>query len=1077
MYFAFPLYPEEESPLIRCCTVPPRQPDGPCLKMESNPNRVSFTLHLREVEEKSDGNVFWSLVRSVLKKDRDLVLKVGTLLNGGEDDLLSHLERCPFLLPLRLLAEYRSLDGMDDLTVLFASFGNEVPAPMRRPELLKYWHRRYGENDRALIYACGEDLPEVLRKDRFSSLEDLRNLSLSFEDRLCRLQERRDFSSRCMPLPSGKNWMEDVAGALHLVALDHFFAREKGSGNAAFSHLTWKQVFKRVTGAEELPEVMAKVPAILSGSLLEQAFTPDVVQMLFPGTHIGDREHLAHIVLQGVAGTGKSTLGYLILLHNLLYESTPHVVYMGPTRMLVEEAYATFRAMVEGLAGREGFEFLDPDGVVISTGERIEHDERIRDGAFQALFIVYEKLNNFFHEKTLCSVLTCVMVDEVQMICDPQRGGVLDVLLTGLCREAANRVALSRKKDLLRLVICTTEAFQLERQLSMDILPSRSGSPKKRPPVVLTDKRRFIPVSTWYQYVSRKGSSLPLYFGLSQQRQMDGMMNRKWQVCLLSGKKNKNNWLQEWMWGHEKVLYVSYTQVSMISLAHELCSGRPEMFCDEAWLSDFYESLHREGFQDICCDVLTRCARKGILFTFSDMVQKARIMSTAYYKSMRARPGIPIITFATSTIMYGVNLPADLLILGNLRWPRFKDKWGELDFPYLSSFEMHNITGRVGRYGVSSASVTPTIVLCGQWPPRWQRVYWEYSKECRQVVQMLSLPETSTCAAALLRKGAFCPKCLGDFHPAEQAFLINALLHAPVMKNGQERKLTEVQKFIESTWAWAYVLEHHNDDVWKNAIQLFYGFLQEEFPEMVRVSEVDGKITIWPLPFCFMVSKTGVSLGVIKEIKSVLNTWTLDSYTSSEYVVLVLLSLLMTQEGWRTFLPFLQESSWGKNNAQGRLSDLQRHILEKTDEQEQEMRAELHDMLLGFMNERQVTDTIAHIQKYFYTHNMPISLFGGYESEVGRRKVLLLFRSALALLSWCRGKPAQEINRYRYADGGLPVKAENVLYENSFQNDSRNRLSYMLTCFKDYCSRNSDYGHWENAVEQARLALLQVQSL
>lgn len=1082
MILSFPLRLSRETPFVGC-TTGPADPGREHLSVNLllAEEKALLQYELSQVEEKAESCGFWRLTLEILKKGRNLELTIDQGAFDSEEEVLASLEACSCLLPLYLLSQYRALDDIREVSVLFAAEGSTVPGPLHAPELLEGWNER-ASGSLMLMYACAEDMPTPRRQKCLGSMDALKELYLSPERRLKRLSMgEKELGVRCMPLPSGENWLSDVAAGMHFYSLD-FFAPDSGDNQFSYSLLTWQKVFNVLAGTKVCFSGLKNRPPILAGTLLEQAFQADVRPRIFPPKGKLAREQQCHVILQGTAGTGKTTLGRLMMLHALLNDPAPHIVYMGPTRMLVEEAYEKFRTLVGELARESRFSFLDVGSILISTGERAEDDERIGRGDFRVLFIVYEKLNNFFYDNRLNSLLTLVMVDEVQMLGDNSRGGILDVLLSRLCREARERAADVHACSPLRLIICTTEAFSLREQFRLEVrIPGRLHR-ESRAPIVLEDKRRMLPVSTWYQHVSSKRESFPVFLGRSKERKVRGSSGVQRNVCLVARKGRKDRrqaWLTEWMWGHQKVLYISPSPLMMIFLAKRLCKDRPVIFADEEWATRFFSLLRENELHEDCCRILVECARKGVFFNFSTMGHRARQMSVDKYCELPVMEGVPLITFATSTIMYGVNLPADLLILWSLKWPRKKEK--RYVFEYLSPCELHNFTGRVGRYGVSASSVIPTVVLCGQRPAEMSASGFdllESSAECENVIAQLSRPEVSIRSVILARQQYFQVNSLGDFFDSEQMFLMSALLHSSVQReHGGARKLFAVLNFIKTTWSWRSVCEQGRQDDWEKAIPLFFQFLQKDFPEAVKLSRLGDDLLIYPLSLCDMVCRTGTPLEMLRELREILMSWDADSFPDRARPVLVLISVLLTQEGWREALAMLQESSqWGKDGG-GRITDNQKDLLEHTAEQEQTVQRELVDKLMKLMDGNRAQTVIEYIKRYFDMHNMPTTIFKKPVCDLGKRRILMAFRAVLMVFDWCRGASDDEINRHRYASGEVPKDAGTIIYEYNFREMVRSVMSYNLVCLESYCTSCKDLNTWKQAVHEAGQALWQTKLL
>ncbi len=103
------------------------------------------------------------------------------------------------------------------------------------------------------------------------------------------------------------------------------------------------------------------------------------------------------------------------------------VIYLVPQKALAEEKFAEFRRKYAPLG----------INVVISTRDHQEFDEAIQTGEFDIAIAVFEKLQGLIvaHPQFL-NRLGLVIVDELQMLSNRDRGGRLELLLTKIKLQA-----------------------------------------------------------------------------------------------------------------------------------------------------------------------------------------------------------------------------------------------------------------------------------------------------------------------------------------------------------------------------------------------------------------------------------------------------------------------------------------------------------------------------------------------------------------------------------------------------------------------------------------------------------------
>lgn len=139
------------------------------------------------------------------------------------------------------------------------------------------------------------------------------------------------------------------------------------------------------------------------------------------GEYPGDRRMGRNALISAPTSAGKTLLAEIEIAMHLT--AGRRAAYLVPTRALAEQKAAEF--------GR----WLEPTGhrVVCATRDRPEADRLVGAGEFDLLVAVYEKMNHYMLAQPRGMVeVGLVVADEVQMVGDRERGGLLDLLLTKL---------------------------------------------------------------------------------------------------------------------------------------------------------------------------------------------------------------------------------------------------------------------------------------------------------------------------------------------------------------------------------------------------------------------------------------------------------------------------------------------------------------------------------------------------------------------------------------------------------------------------------------------------------------------
>lgn len=141
-----------------------------------------------------------------------------------------------------------------------------------------------------------------------------------------------------------------------------------------------------------------------------------------------------NVIVFAPTSSGKTLLGELAALRH--FERHRKSIFLVPTKALAEEQYARLRRLYSPLGVR----------VAIATRERTAHDRRFAEGQYDFGVMVYEKLGSFLTlSPGMAAHIGLVVVDELQIVGDPQRGTCADMLLTKLGRlpEPPQMVCLS----------------------------------------------------------------------------------------------------------------------------------------------------------------------------------------------------------------------------------------------------------------------------------------------------------------------------------------------------------------------------------------------------------------------------------------------------------------------------------------------------------------------------------------------------------------------------------------------------------------------------------------------------------
>lgn len=352
------------------------------------------------------------------------------------------------------------------------------------------------------------------------------------------------------------------------------------------------------------------------------------------------------LVISSPTSSGKTFVGEMAALRATF--AGKRVLYLTPLRALAEEKYQTFRARY----GAYGVK------VVVATRDRREFDRDIEQGDFHLAVLVYEKLAQLLvrHPQLLRSV-ALVVVDELQMLGDPERGPGLELSLAKLLGAVP-------RPQLLGLSAVLREAKEVAEWLEADLL--------------LQDER---PVEL-YQGV--------LLGGRFRYKAYNAREEGEEHLAVMDAEDPR-----EILFANVKHLVEKGEQILIF------LKGRRDTVQCALVLA---ETLALPPAQDAltALDTLPETALKaqlrtafagGVAFHHADLTSEERTLVETHYR----HGGLRVIA-CTTTLAFGVNLPASTVFLEAVKWDTDKRTGAALEVP-LSWAEYENISGRAGRLG------------------------------------------------------------------------------------------------------------------------------------------------------------------------------------------------------------------------------------------------------------------------------------------------------------------------------------------------------------------------------------------
>ena len=355
------------------------------------------------------------------------------------------------------------------------------------------------------------------------------------------------------------------------------------------------------------------------------------------------------LVISSPTSSGKTFVGEMAALRSAF--AGQRVLYLTPLRALAEEKYETFRARY----GTYGVK------VVVATRDRREFDHDIEHGDFHLAVLVYEKLAQLLvRHPHLLRTVALVVVDELQMLGDPERGSGLELTLTKLLSAVP-------RPQLLGLSAVLREAEQVAAWLDADLLLQDERPVELYRGVVFGDRFRYRTYNTGEEGEERLApveSDDPreiLYTHVTHIAQRGEQI-----LVFLKGKRDT------------------------VQCALELAAA-----AELAPAADALAAL--EPLQETSLKAQLRTALAGgVAFHHADLTSAERAIVEAAYRRGEAR-----VIACTTTLAFGVNLPASTVFIEAVKWDTDKRTGTAMEVP-LSWAEYENISGRAGRLGFAS---------------------------------------------------------------------------------------------------------------------------------------------------------------------------------------------------------------------------------------------------------------------------------------------------------------------------------------------------------------------------------------
>jgi len=351
-----------------------------------------------------------------------------------------------------------------------------------------------------------------------------------------------------------------------------------------------------------------------------------------------------NLIVFSPTSSGKTFIGEMAAV-KAARENTK-VFYLVPQKALAAEKYEELRRRY-GPAGIN---------VVVSSRDHREFDDRIVRRGFQIAVVVFEKLQALLvSHPQLMKVVGLVVVDELQIITDRERGPTLELLLTKL------RLGKSRPR------IIGLSAVLGRAQTLADWLGARLLVETRRP----VELRKGVLCRGTFRYLEHNS-------GKEGTEIFPDVRHETREELVLAA-------TEELVRRREQVLTFLPDRGSTVQFARITAQRVTPVAATQAVeeLRQYEETHAREALLEVL--------GSGIAFHNSDLSLEERDLVERYFRS-----GVIRCLFSTSTLAVGMNLPVKNVVLDGRKWELLR-RFGRWSLEDVTKSEYENMSGRAGR--------------------------------------------------------------------------------------------------------------------------------------------------------------------------------------------------------------------------------------------------------------------------------------------------------------------------------------------------------------------------------------------
>ncbi|MEM5815205.1 MAG: DEAD/DEAH box helicase [Candidatus Aenigmatarchaeota archaeon] len=340
-------------------------------------------------------------------------------------------------------------------------------------------------------------------------------------------------------------------------------------------------------------------------------------------------------IVSSPTASGKTLLAVLSSIKTL--EGDKKILYTSPLISLAFEKYEEFK------------NFFNEYKVAISVSDFDSNDPWLQN--YDIVIATNEKVDSLIrHDAFWIRDVGLLIVDEIHMLNDLERGATLEILITKMKK-------IIKRLKILGLSATIKNCKELAKWLSCEVIESNFRAVKLNQGVAFNNKVKFL---------DKKEIILKEDSEIEETLVEDTLKKGKQTLIFCSTRRNTENLAER------------------LSKFVKNKLGKSDISILNKIANEIEDSLEVPTKQ---CKKLAECIRRGVAFHHSGLVGKQRRIIEENFKN-----GLIKVLVATTSLAYGVNLPAFRVIMRDVK--RYHPLFG---YVYIPIIEYYQMIGRAGR--------------------------------------------------------------------------------------------------------------------------------------------------------------------------------------------------------------------------------------------------------------------------------------------------------------------------------------------------------------------------------------------